>query len=136
MTGFVWPIRVYYEDTDVGGVVYHASYLRFLERARTEWLRQRGFNQSQLREEHQLLFAVTDMSVQFRWPARLDDVLYASMQLDHLAGAHFKCRQSLLFAHDRRVCMQADVKVVCLHAAYFKPKRIPKNLLPNLLMEI
>ena len=72
---FTWPIRVYWEDTDAGGVVYHASYLRFLERARTEWLRARGIDQSRVRAEHGIVFVVRDLSIQFLQAAKLDDEL-------------------------------------------------------------
>ena len=72
---FFWPIRVYYEETDAGGVVYHSRYLHFMERARTEWLRQWGFNQERLCRERGLLFAVMKMEIQFLAPARLDDTL-------------------------------------------------------------
>lgn len=71
MQSFDWPVRVYYEDTDSGGVVYHANYLKFMERARTEWLRQLGFEQNVLKDEHNCLFAVHSMQINFRRPARL-----------------------------------------------------------------
>ena len=74
-TLFLWPIRVYYEDTDAGGVVYHSNYLKFMERTRSEWLRQRGFEQESLYRKQGLLFAVANMEIQFLAPARLDDTL-------------------------------------------------------------
>ena len=73
---FSWPTRVYWEDTDAGGVVYHAQYLAFLERARTEWMRARGHGQDRLRTEHDLVFAVRAMRIDFRLPARLDDAFW------------------------------------------------------------
>ena len=72
---FIHPVRVYWEDTDAGGVVYHAQYMAFLERARTDWMRVRGHGQERLRQEHDLVFAVRAMTIDFRLPARLDDVL-------------------------------------------------------------
>ena len=89
---FSWPTRVYWEDTDAGGVVYHAQYLAFLERARSEWLRARGVAQDRLRAEHDLVFAVRAMWIDFRAPARLDDLLAVSVAVRD-------CRKaSLVFA--------------------------------------
>ena len=76
MKSFEWPVRVYYEDTDAGGVVYHTSYIRFLERARTEWLRSLGYSQARLVEEIGLVFSVVSLEVKYLLPARLDDLLH------------------------------------------------------------
>ena len=78
---FSLPVRVYWEDTDAGGVVYHAQYLAFLERARSEWMRANGYGQDRLRQEHDLVFAVRSMAVDFLKPARLDDALQVTAQL-------------------------------------------------------
>lgn len=126
---FTWPIRVYYEDTDAGGVVYHASYLRFFERARTEWLRALGIEQRQWASQHQLLFAVTEMSVKFRRPAKLDDALIASCALIERRGASLKFEQRLLRAADQLLLVEASVRAACLDAVKLRPVAIPKNIL-------
>ena len=123
---FSWPTRVYWEDTDAGGVVYHAQYLAFLERARTEWLRARGMGQQWLRDELDLMFAVRAMRIDFRQPARLDDVLEVSVVLR-------KCRRASLVIgqaihRDGRLLLDADVRVAALDAADFKPRAIPDPL--------
>ena len=83
---FVWPVRVYYEDTDSGGVVYYANYLKFMERARTEWLRARGFEQDVLLGEHRLMFAVRSLSVDYHRPARFNDLLAVLSRLPEAQG--------------------------------------------------
>src|SRR6187551_1705162 len=86
---FIFPIRVYWEDTDAGGVVYHAQYLCFLERARTEWLRARGIEQHGMRESEDLVFAVHSARIEFLAPARLDEVLESRLVLTEVRGASF-----------------------------------------------
>ncbi|RZA10509.1 MAG: tol-pal system-associated acyl-CoA thioesterase, partial [Lysobacteraceae bacterium] len=84
---FRWPVRVYWEDTDAGGVVYHAQYLAFMERARSEWLRSRGIHQDRMRADEDLVFVVRAMEIDFRAPARLDDQLEVSVRLLECRGA-------------------------------------------------
>lgn len=127
---FSWPTRVYWEDTDAGGVVYHAQYLAFLERARTEWLRARGKGQELLRREHDLVFAVRAMQVDFRQPARLDDALQVSVGL-------LQCRRaSLVLAQavhrDGVLLLDAQVRVAALSASDFHPRPIPEPLYEEL----
>jgi acyl-CoA thioester hydrolase len=122
-TPFSFPIRVYWEDTDAGGVVYHASYLRFLERARTEWLRAQGIEQQRLRETDDLVMAVREMRIEFLRPARLDDALAATMLLVERRGASFTVSQELL--RGRECLLRARVRVACLHAADFRPRALP-----------
>jgi acyl-CoA thioester hydrolase len=121
---------VYWEDTDAGGVVYHAQYLAFLERARTEWLRARGYGQELLRVEHGLVFAVRAMRIDFRAPARLDDALDVSVALRQRRGA------SLLIGQDircgGRLLVDAEVKVAALDAASFRPRGLPAKLYQEL----
>ncbi len=127
VTEFRWPVRVYYEDTDAGGVVYHAGYLRFMERARTEWMRSRGFDQSVLRERHGVLFVVRRMEVDFLSPARLDDTLSVSARLERLRPARILLRQEISragAAAGEALC-GARVEVACLDAATRRPRRIP-----------
>jgi acyl-CoA thioester hydrolase len=96
MQSFDWPVRVYYEDTDSGGVVYHANYLKFMERARTEWLRQLGFEQNVLKDEHNCLFAVHSMQINFRRPARFNDALLIRSEMTQTSGASMQFEQSVL----------------------------------------
>ena len=123
---FSWPTRVYWEDTDAGGVVYHAQYLAFLERARTEWMRARGHGQDRLRTEHDLVFAVRAMQVDFRLPARLDDALQVSVRLVECRRASLVIAQSIHLRETR--LLDATVRVAALSAASFKPRSIPQPL--------
>jgi acyl-CoA thioester hydrolase len=123
---FSWPTRVYWEDTDAGGVVYHAQYLAFLERARTEWLRARGMGQQWLRDELGLMFAVRAMRIDFRQPARLDDVLEVSVVLRNCRRASLVIGQAI--HRDGRLLLDADVRVAALDASDFKPRAIPDPL--------
>ncbi|MCR6625157.1 MAG: tol-pal system-associated acyl-CoA thioesterase [Pseudoxanthomonas sp.] len=123
---FIFPTRVYWEDTDAGGVVYHAQYVAFLERTRTEWLRARGHAQERLRQTHDLVFAVRSMRLDFLRPARLDDLLQVS------ACIHQCKRASVVFAQsierDGEVLLTAEVKVAALRASTFKPIGLPDAL--------
>jgi acyl-CoA thioester hydrolase len=126
---FSWPVRVYWEDTDAGGVVYHAAYLRFLERARSEWLRAHGVAQQRLREEHGVLFVVADMQVKFLAPARLDDVLHADITAFTRRSASMRFAQCILRPADGALLIEADVRAACIDAASYRPRRIPDSLL-------
>ena len=123
---FIHPVRVYWEDTDAGGVVYHAQYVAFLERARTEWLRARGKSQERLRREHDLVFAVRAMRIDFRAPARLDD------RLEVTASLRACRRASLVFAQSIRrdgvLLLDAEVRVAVLGASGFRPRPLPQAL--------
>jgi acyl-CoA thioester hydrolase len=126
---FVWPIRVYYEDTDMSGVVYHASYLRFLERARTEWLRSLGFSQERLKGELGVVFTVARMEIDFRRPARLDDRLEATVALEGRQRASLNFVQTLRRADDASsVLTQARVRVACVAMDTFKPCALPGEI--------
>ena len=125
---FVWPLRIYYEDTDVSGVVYHANYLRFFERARTEWLRTLGCSQEQLRNEMGVAFTVTSIDIAFRYPARLDDELEATVAITELRRASLRFSQTLrLQAEPGRVLATALVRVACVDMQGFKPKPLPSG---------
>lgn len=126
---FQWPVRVYYEDTDAGGVVYHARYLHFLERARTEWLRAHGVDQSRLKAEFGLVFVVSKLSLSFRRPARLDDELLASCVLSMRRGASLRFEQELRLAGSGELLLEADVLAACVNAESFRPSALPTNLL-------
>jgi acyl-CoA thioester hydrolase len=127
---FSWPTRVYWEDTDAGGVVYHAQYLAFLERARTEWLRARGKGQELLRVEHDLVFAVRSMQIDFRQPARLDDVLDVSVALRQCRRASLVIAQAI--HRDGMLLLDAEVRVAALNASDFRPRAIPAPLYDEL----
>lgn len=129
---FIWPSRVYWEDTDAGGVVYHAGYLRYFERARTEWLRALGIGQQDLRESHGIVFVVRDMQVRFRQAARLDDLLAASVQLISLRSASFSVDQVLSREGDNAVLVEASVRIACLDCSRWKPCSIPEFLLQEI----
>ncbi|MGH8090909.1 MAG: tol-pal system-associated acyl-CoA thioesterase [Rudaea sp.] len=126
---FSWPVRVYWEDTDASGVVYHAAYLRFLERARSEWLRACGVAQQRLREEHGILFVVAEMQMKFLAPARLDDVLHADITAFTRRSASMRFAQCILRPADGALLIEADVRAACIDAASYKPRRIPDSLL-------
>ena len=123
---FSWPTRVYWEDTDAGGVVYHAQYLAFLERARTEWLRAQGWGQERLRREHGLVFAVRAMTIDFRLPARLDDALAVGVRLRDRRHASLVIAQTI--DRDGVRLLDAEVRVAALDAARFRPMAIPVAL--------
>lgn len=125
---FRWPVRVYWEDTDAGGVVYHASYVRFLERARTEWLRARGLEQRQL----PILLVVYQLVLCFRAPASLDDLLEISVQPQEVRGARFKLTQSIRDASGR-LLLDAEVTVACVDRERFRPRPLPDVVLKELL---
>ena len=122
---FVWPVRVYYEDTDAAGVVYYANYLKFMERARTEWIRRRGLEQTRLRHEYGIVFAVSRLVVSYRRPAHLDDLLRVGVKLTQLGRASFRLEQSVSRAPDEPLC-RAEVKMACLAAQTFRPRSIPE----------
>jgi acyl-CoA thioester hydrolase len=130
-TGFRWPVRVYYEDTDAGGVVYHASYLRFFERARTEFLRSLGFEQDELRTRHGILFAVRSMHIDYVKAARFNELLWVSAEVEQLKSASFMFNQRAVRQDDELVC-EARVRIVCLAAETFRPTAIPDFLLQQL----
>ncbi len=128
---FSWPIRIYWEDTDAGGVVYHGSYLRFLERARTEWLRSIGIDQSRLKADHGLVFVVSSISVSFRRPARLDDELLATSVLSKRGGASLHFQQTLIRPTSAETLLEAHVRAACVNAQNFRPMPIPSGLFPD-----
>lgn len=130
MGEFDWPVRVYYEDTDSGGVVYHSQYLNFMERARTEWLRALGFEQDLLRNEHHLLFAVHSMQISYRKPARFNDALLIKSRLLKASGASMQFEQNI-YRGEELLC-EASVRIACLDAESFRPKSIPSFILTEM----
>lgn len=122
---FVWPVRVYLEDTDAGGVVYHARYLNFFERARTEMLRHLGVSSSELQKEHGLIWVVLDMNVAFRRAARLDDELQVTCEFLWMKGVRQGFRQEMMRTSDSALVATADLTLALLHAHSHKPARVP-----------
>ena len=137
MTGpaqpFAWPVRVYYEDTDVGGVVYYANYLKFMERARTEWLRALGFDMSAMAHEHRCHFVARRAEVDFLRPARLDDRLVATVALARAGHARLVLEQDIL--KDGQRLAGGKVTLACITTDTWQPTPMPaglKNILEKL----
>ena len=127
---FQHPVRVYWEDTDAGGVVYHARYLAFMERARSEWMRALGWDQGVLRDRDDQVFVVRAMDIDFRAPARLDDQLQVSVRLLECRGASFSVGQRI--ERDGALLVEARVRIAALRASDFRPRPIPDALLTEL----
>ena len=125
MAPFLWPVRVYWEDTDGGGVVYHARYLNFFERARTELIRSRGIDQMALKEEHNLIWVVLEMNVRFVRAARLDDELQVGASFEWMRGVRQGIAQRMTRAGDGALIATADVTAAMLRADTFRPARMP-----------
>ena len=119
-------VRVYWEDTDAGGVVYYANYLKFLERGRSEWLRALGVDQPRLRTERGLQFVVVSVAVDFLRPAKLDDEVLVTAELESLRGATIAFKQRIMREDVRLI--DASVRVACLDSGTLKPRPIPKDL--------
>ena len=124
---FEWPVQVYWEDTDAGGVVYHSQYLNFMERARTEWLRHLGFIQTEMRETLGVLFVVRHIDMHYKKPAKFDDALIVRTCLINQGRSFITFDQSILRGEE--MLTSATVKVVCIDAEKFKPVSIPKLML-------
>ena len=125
-TLFRWPVRVYYEDTDASGVVYHARYVAFFERARTEMLRQHNFHQQQLLSEH-VAFVVRRMTVDYLAPARLDEQLEVQSEITSMRGASLTFAQRIVNS-DGTLLSQADVLIACIDPHQMKPIALPKSI--------
>lgn len=120
------PVRVYYEDTDSGGVVYYANYLKFMERARTEWLRSLGYEQDDLIESEGVIFAVRSVQVDYLRPARFNELLHVSAQVQQLGKASITFKQQITLAGgDGSVLCEGQIKIACLDAGTMRPKPIP-----------
>ncbi len=128
MNEFAWPVRVYYEDTDLGGVVYYANYLRFMERARTEWLRAAGFEQDELIRELDVIFAVRKIEVEYLLPARFNDQLRVSVKVIDVRQASITLAQEITKLNENGVLCRGTVKIASLKASTFKPCAIPPSL--------
>lgn len=124
-------IRVYYEDTDAGGVVYYANYLNFLERARTEWFRQLGFNQSDLIKKHKIAFVVKSIQIEFHQAARLDDEIKVSCELAKRKNCSILFNQKI--TNEEKKITSAQVLIACVKVENFQPQKIPTNIIQKIL---
>ena len=131
MNEFTWPVRVYYEDTDAAGIVYHSNYLKYMERARTEWLRRLGFEQEQLRRGDGIVFVIRELSMRFSSPARFDELLEVRSRIDGSGGASIDFVQTITGPGERVVC-EADIRVACLGSSDLKPRRLPDAIASEL----
>jgi len=129
---FIWPVRVYYEDTDSGGVVYYANYLKFMERARTEWLRSLGFEQDRLLEEEGVIFAVRKATIDFRRPARFNELLRVVSRIKRQGKASLTFQQEIFRDVDDLLQCDGEIVIACLGATGFRPSPIPRNLLAGI----
>ncbi|MFM2345989.1 MAG: tol-pal system-associated acyl-CoA thioesterase [Pseudomonadota bacterium] len=127
LDAFRWPLRIYWEDTDAGGVVFYANYLKFFERARTEWLRTLGFSQQAMRLEDQAMFVVTDTQVRHRQPARLDDLVEVTVRLAERGRASMVLEQQAW--RDETLLAEGRIRIGCVDAATLRPRRMPSALL-------
>lgn len=128
MTGnreFLWPVRVYWEDTDAAGVVYYANYLKFMERARTEWLRALGVEQQVLRDQDERMFVVSRAEIDYHRPARYGEALLVSSRIARRTPARLTFGQQILRTGTDQVLVEGQVDVVCVNALTFKPARMP-----------
>ena len=123
---FTWPVRVYYEDTDAGGVVYYANYLKFFERGRTEFLRALGFEQDELRDRHGIIFAVRSIQADYLRPARFNELLSVTCEITGCKRASLEFFQRIM--RDKEVLCEGRVRIACLEAAAFRPCSIPSFL--------
>ncbi|HET7371129.1 MAG TPA: tol-pal system-associated acyl-CoA thioesterase [Gammaproteobacteria bacterium] len=124
---FTWPVRIYYEDTDAGGVVYYANYLKFMERARTEWLRSLGIEQHELAAERGIAFVVTEANARYRRPARLDDKLSVGVRIESVRGARITFRQDIRRDDGELLCA-GRIGVACLDLNSFRPRSVPDDI--------
>ena len=131
LSAFTWPVRVYYEDTDAAGLVYYANYPKFMERARTEWLRALGFEQTELRDEHGILFAVSKMEIEFLKPARFNDLLSVSVEISRAGKASLDLLQRVLRGTEELVC-RGTVRIACVEAETMRPCSTPAAVLTEL----
>lgn len=130
---FTWPVRVYYEDTDSAGVVYYANYLRYFERARTEWLRAAGFEHQDVAAQYGVAFVVRTITADYLMPARLDDALDVSVELQQVGASQINLKQSVSRAgRPGEPLCEASVRLACVSIAAMKPVRIPQTIVQKI----
>ena len=127
---FRFPMRVYWEDTDAAGIVFYANYLKFFERARSEWLRSCGFEQERLRNETGIAFVVTETSVRYRRPARLDDMITVSVEVNRLGQASLEVAQQAWRGEE--LLASGTIRIGCVDLGTFRPRRFPDDILLSL----
>ena len=134
LLNFSWPIRVYYEDTDTGGVVFYANYLKFFERARTEWLRTAGVSQQALAETHCVMFVVKSTAVDYHAPAKLDDELKLTVVVERLGRASVQFLQEAwrMSGSEAKLLATGKIKVGCVDTVSFRPSVIPDEVLKKI----
>ncbi|MBE9561113.1 MAG: tol-pal system-associated acyl-CoA thioesterase [Proteobacteria bacterium] len=138
---FSWPVRVYYEDTDSGGVVYYANYLKFMERARTELLRSIGFEQDKIQQELGIIFAVHSANIQYKKPARFNDELNVVTSISSLGRASINFNQAVYLETSHHpdsttgLLSAAEVKIACLDAEKYTPRGIPTSITKDINKE-
>lgn len=129
-SAFNWPVRVYYEDTDAGGIVYYANYLRYFERARTEWLREIGVDQTDMRAEHNAIFVVKATAVEYHASARLDEVLRITSVVEKIGRASIVFSQEA-WCEERRLA-SAKVTICCVDVAQWRSIPLPSSVLAKI----
>lgn len=130
---FTWPVRVYYEDTDAGGVVYHSNYLNFMERARTEWLRALGFEQTEVKEALGVIIVVHSLSIAFKSPAYFNDLLEVHCDITKIGRGSIEIAQ--MITRNGLLLIDAHVKAAFVNAATFKPLGIPEKIKEAMLKQ-
>ena len=123
---FRWPVRVYWEDTDAGGIVFYVNYLKYFERARTEWLRSLGHAQESMRAETGAMFIVTNTTVRYVRPSRLDDLLDVTVQVHHAGRAQMTIRQQAWRGDE--LIAEGTIRIGCVDAGTYRPQRIPTSI--------
>lgn len=131
---FSWPVRVYYEDTDAGGVVYHSNYLNFMERARTEWLRALGFEQTALKAEAGVIIVIHSLSINFKKPAYFNDMLEVNCVLSNIGRSSIDMAQTI--KREGQLLIEAQIKAVFVDAASFKPVGIPNEIKQKIIHQM
>lgn len=125
---FIWPVRIYYEDTDAGGIVYHANYLKYFERARTELLREKGFDQHDLLKTDHVAFVVRKITIDYLAPARLDELLQVKSKITALRNVSMTFSQKLVNQEGCVLC-SAEVVIVCVDSLKMEPTGLPKSII-------
>ena len=121
---FKWSVRIYFEDTDSGGVVYHSNYLKFMERARTEWLRSLNLNQADLKKKDKVMFVVAKVYIDYKKAAQFNDALDIETSVDNIGASKVDLTQNIM--KNSELYTSAKVSIACIHSETFKPQRIPK----------
>jgi acyl-CoA thioester hydrolase len=131
---FVWPVRIYYEDTDSSGVVYYANYLKFMERARTEWLRSLGFEQDELSRSQRVLFAVRSLALDYHRPARFNDLLEVRSRVEMMRGASLTFQQLIVcISRATETLCSGRIRIACVDVDSFRPRSIPRPILREMV---